>query len=256
MARSRTATAKRQHTAQDRSARARDDLSRLIANPEKDKLRWWFDVGHLVLLLHPEPSPGAKRHYGEKTTLKIAQQFRPDDETKAKTMSDMLVQARKLALRFDDWKKLEEFQGALSIWHVMSLLAVEEAKGSKRTMEEMHDRCVAEGWSVDRLKREIQIDKGIKRKSGRHPKPLRPATAGIAATDLIMAARRWTTYHKEWLTGRKSVLKRARQTDYDSTVLRDVEEAIQGLEQVRDAVKDELAELRLLAKKIASRLKR
>ena len=26
-------------------------------------------------------------------------------------MRDMLVQARKLAVRFGDWKKLEEFQG-------------------------------------------------------------------------------------------------------------------------------------------------
>ena len=137
----------------------------------------------------------------------------------------------------------------------MSLLATDEAKGSKSTMEEMHERCVAEGWSVDRLRREIQIDKGVKRKSGRKPKPLRPATAAIAATDLIMAARRWTTYHIDWLTGRKSVMKRARRADYDSTLLRDVEEAIQGLKQVQDAVNDELVDLRHLAKRIKSVLK-
>jgi hypothetical protein len=254
MVRSRTTTAKRQNTVQDGSARAVDNLGRLIDNPEKDKLRWWFDVGQLVLRLHPRREPGAKRHYGEKTTLKLAQQFRPDDATKARSMSDMLVQTRKLALRFDNWKKLEEFQGDLSIWHVMSLLAVDKAKGSKSTMEEMHQRCVAEGWSVDRLKREVQIDKGVKRRSGHQPKPLGPDTAGIAATDLIIAARRWTTYHREWLTGRKSVLRRARRADYDST-LRDVEEAIRGLEEVQGAVKDELAELRLLAKKIKSALK-
>ena len=254
MARSRTTTAHRQKMVKDESARPVDSLGRLIDNPEKDKLRWWFDVGHLVLLLHPRREPGAKRHYGEKTTLKLAQQFRPDDATKARSMSDMLVQARKLAVRFDDWKKLEKFQGALSIWHVMSLLAVDRAKGSKSTMEEMHQRCVAEGWSVDCLKREVQNDKGVKRMSGHKPEPLRPHTAGIAATDLIIAARRWTTYHEKWLTGRKSVLKRARRADYDST-LRDVEEAIRGLEEVQGAVKDELAELRLLAKKIKSALK-
>ena len=166
----------------------------------------------------------------------------------------MLVQARKLALRFDNWKKLEKFQGNLSIWHVMSLLAVDEAKGSKSTMEEMHRRCVAEDWSVDRLKREVQIDKGVKRKSGHKPKPLRPATAGIAATDLIVAARRWTTYHQEWLKGRTSVLKRARRADNDST-LRDVEGAIRGLEEVQGAVKEELVELRRLVKNIKSALK-
>ena len=170
-------------------------------------------------------------------------------------MRDMLVQARKLALRFDDWKKLEKFQGNLSIWHVMSLLAVEEAKGSKSTMEEMHQLCVAEGWSVERLKREVQNDKGVKRKSGHKPKPLPPATPAIAVTDLILAARQWTTYHKAWLAGRKSVLKRTRRANYDSNQLRDVEEAIQGLEEVQVAVKDELVELRQLAKNIKAALK-
>jgi hypothetical protein len=264
MARTTTTTAKRRRKFTKKGTQTPGDeappipakLRRLIANPEKGKLRWWFDVGHLVLLLHPRPEPGTKRHYGQKTTLKLAQRFRPNDATKAKSMSDMLVQARKLALCFDDWKTLERFQGALSIWHVMSLLAVEEAKGSKSTMDEMHQRCVADEWSVERLKHEIQNDKGVKRKSGRQPKPLGPATAGIAATDLIIAARRWTTYHKEWLTGRKSALKRTRRGGYTPSVLRDVEEAIQGLEEVRGAVKDELAELRLLAKKVASALKR
>ncbi len=253
MARSRTTTAQRQKTVQDTSARVRNDLSRLIVNPEKGKLRWWFDVGHLVLLLHPRPEPGAKRHYGQKTTLKLAQQFRPDDATKAKSMSGMLVQARKLALRFDDWDKLAKFQGNLSIWHAMSLLAVDRAKASKSTMEQMHRRCVAEGWSVEKLKREIQIDKGGKMASGRRPKPLPAVTSAIAVKDLITAARRWRTYHDECLAGRRPILEHAHRTDYSDHLLRDVQNAIQGLEQVRDAVTDELQQLRQLAKNIAAR---
>jgi hypothetical protein len=205
-----------------------------------------------MLLLHPKPEPGAKQHYGEKITLKLAQQFRPDDATKAKTMRDMLVQARKLALRFDDWAKLEKFQGNLSIWHVMSLLAVNAAKGSKSTMEEMHGRCVAEGWSVDRLKREIQIDKGGKMASGRRPKPLPAVTSAIAVKDLIVAARQWTTYHDACLAGRRPILKHARRKDYSAHLLRDVHDAIEGLEQVQEAVRDELQQLRQLAKNIKS----
>jgi hypothetical protein len=254
MARKRKAAARRT-TARDDAVSIPAKLSRLVDAPQKDKLRWWFDVGHEMLRLNPPPGPGTKRHYGDKTALKIAQHFRPNDATKAKSMSDMLVQARKLALRFAEWKVLEKFQGDLSIWQVMSLLAVDKAKGSKSTMEEMHRRCRAENWSVDRLKREVQNDKGVKLKSGHRPKPLRPATPAVAVADLIIAARQWTTYYDAWLKGQKSALKHTRGADYSSNLLRDVQEAIQGLEQVQNAVKEELAELQQLAKKIASTLK-
>jgi hypothetical protein len=40
-------------------------------------------------------------------------------------MRDMLVQARKLAIRFTEWAELVKFQAKLSIWHIMSLLAVD-----------------------------------------------------------------------------------------------------------------------------------
>jgi hypothetical protein len=170
-------------------------------------------------------------------------------------MRDMLVQARKLALRFDDWRKLEKFQGNLSIWHVMSLLAIEKAKGSKTTMKEMHRRCVDEGWSVDQLKREIQNDKGNKMASGHSPEPLPPATPAIAVKDLYIPARRWTIYHDKCLTGRRPILMRARRTDYDDNLLRDVLKAVNGLEQVQEAVKDELQQLRQMAKNINVALK-
>ena len=190
----------------------------------------------------PEAGAGRKRHYGEKTTLKLAQQFRPDDATKARSMSDMLVQPASWQCGSMIGRSWRSSRGAFHLACDVAL-AVDRAKGSKSTMEEMHQRCVAEGWSVDCLNREVQNDKGVKRMSGHKPEPLRPHTAGIAATDLIIAARRWTTYHEKWLTGRKSALNRARRADYDST-LRDVEEAIRGLEEVQGAVKDELAELR------------
>ena len=229
----------------------------LFATPEKNKLRWWFDVGHEVLLLHPEPPPGAKRHYRTKATERIAEQLCPDEATdrEKENMTNRLWQARKLALRFDEWAKLEEFQGDLSIWHVMSLLAVDAAKGSKSTMEETHRRCVAEGWSVEHLKREIQNDKGRKMASGRRPTPLQPATPAMAITDLIIRARSWTTYHDEYLANRRLLLRRARRADYRPSLLRDVREAIQGLEQVQGAVKEELQQLRQLAKDTKAALK-
>ncbi len=255
MARVNTATAKRRKTASKRatqtpeggSTRPLTELRHFFARPGKQKLEWWFELGHQVLLLHPEPPPGEKRSYGTKAMGELGRRLAPEDPRNA---TNTLWQARKLALRFNDWDKLEKFQGDLSIWHVMSLLAVDNRKGSKSSMQELHDRCVAENWSVDRLKREVQNDKGGKMASGREPKPLRAATPAIAVKDLYVAARRWVAYHDQCLAGRSPLLKHARRAGYSPSLFRDVRDAIQGLEQVQAAVTEELKELRQLAKNI------
>ena len=260
MARGTNSTATRQKAASKQaaqtpkggSAQARAELRRLFTKPDKQELRWWFDVGQQALLLHPETEPGAKRAYGTKTIEDFARRL---SEDKLKYTTNMLWQARKLALRFKSWKELEKFQGKLSVWHVMTLLSVDEKRGSKRSMDELHDRCVAEGWSVDRLKREVQNDKGNKMASGHSPEPLLPATPAIAVKDLYIAARRWMIYHDKCLTGRRPILKHARRADCDGNLLRDVEKAIQGLEQVEEAVKEELQQLRQMAKNIKTALK-
>jgi hypothetical protein len=235
-----------------RSLRALAELRRFFAHPEKQKLRWWFEVGHQALRLHPEPPPDEKRAYGTKAVGELARKLSPEDP---KNTTNTLWQARKLALRFSKWDELEKFQGDLSIWHVMSLLAVDEKRGSKSSMQELHSRCVAEGWSVDRLKREIQNDKGGKVASGRQPKPLRAATPAIAIKDLYVAARRWVAYHDQCLAGRRPVLRHARRADYSASLLRDVRHAIQELEQVQEAVTEELKDLWQLAKNIKLALK-
>ena len=161
-------------------------------------------MGSELLQVHPEPGADEKRSYGKGTIQELALQL--SSET-ARNATTTLFQARKLAMRFRTWKDLEKFQGNLSIWHVMTLVAVDEKKGSKSSMEELHKRCLKYHWSVDRLKREVQNDRGAKAASGRHPEPVEAATAAIAVKDLFIAARRWTTYHKKCLTGRHPILK-------------------------------------------------
>ncbi len=260
MARGITSTAKRLKTAstqatqtsKSRSAQAMTELRCLFTAPEKVKLRWWFDVGHQALLLHPEPPPGAKRAYGTRTIAEFARQL---SEDKVRYTTNMLLQARKLVRQFKTWKELEKFQGELSVWHVMTLLAINAKRGSKCSMEEFHDRCVAESWSVDRLKREVQNDRGGKATCGRRPTPLKAATPAIAVQDLYIAARRWTIYHDKCLAGRHPILKNSHRADYNANLLRDVQKATKGLEQVQEAVKDELQQLRQLAKNINMALK-
>jgi hypothetical protein len=222
-----------------------------LAKPDKENLRWWHEVGVQLLVIHPVPPPGTKRPYGTKLVEDLASYL---SNEKLPNATNTLWLARRLALRFKRWKQLEKFQGYLSIGHVMALLAVTERSGSKSSMEELRDRCVAEGWSVEQLKREVQNDRGFKLASGRLPEPLLAATPAIAVKDLYIAARRWKTYHQQCLAGPRSVLKHARRADYSAILLDGVEDAIQGLEDVQEAVKDELKQLRELARDIKAAL--
>ncbi len=143
-----------------------------------------------------------------------------------------------------------KFQGNLSIWHVVSLIAVDEKRGNKKSMKEFRDECVRNDWSVDDLRREIQNDKGSKRASGRPPK-LRPAaTPAIAVQELFIAARHWMAYHKKCLGGPKPVLTHARRADYTPRLRRDATKAIRGLKVVQDKVAIEMRQLQRLLEKI------
>jgi hypothetical protein len=209
-------------------------------------------MGRELLRLYPEPQRGEKRSYRAKVMAQLGQGLCSENPIRT---ANTLWQARKLASRFDSWPELEKFAEGLSKWHVLFLLSVDPRKGNKSTMEELHKRCVKEHWSEGRLKREIQNDRGRKAGSGSRPNPRRPATAAIAVKDLYFAARRWKTYHDQCLTGRRPILKHARRAEYDRNLFRDVQNAIQGVEQVQEAVTDELQQLRQLAKNIKSALK-
>ena len=239
----------RQPAREARPTRSSPALRRLLSKPEKNDLRWWFDVGRELLQSTVEKA-GRNRDRTE-IVRDLARQLRNESLQNATTT---LRQARRLALRFTTWKELEKFQGDLRIWHVMSLVAVDEKKGSTKSMQEFRDACVAEDWSVRRLKGEIQNDKGDKKVAGRRPKPMGAATAAIAVKNLLIAARGWTTFH-ECLAGEKSVLRQARRADYSPNLRRDVQKAIQALRNVREAVRDELQQLRHLLKNIEAALK-
>ncbi len=180
-------------------------LRRLLSKPDKKNFRWWFDLGSELLRIHPEPEAGQKRPRGMKTMQKLALQLDGKAPEKARIT---LVQARKLAMRFSTWKELKKFQGDLGIWHVMTLAAVDERKGNTKSMEKFRDDCVANGWSVNDLKRAIQNDKGNKQASGRRPKLRPPATPAIAVKDLYFAARQWMAYHNGCLAGPRPILTR------------------------------------------------
>ena len=215
-------------------------------------------MGQELLRLHPQPAPGGKREYRTKTVEGLAKQLpyvesgfgkrrKPGNEF-VRTVDLWL--ARKLASRFGSWSELQDHAKDLRTWHVLHLLSADERK-----VEVLRDRCVHGNWSEGQLKREIQNDRGRKSGSGGRPNPRKPATAAIAVQDLLVAARRWIVYHDQCLSGRKPILKHARRASYSPSLLRDVENAVEWIEQVQKAVEDELKQLRDLAKNIKSALK-
>jgi DNA-binding ferritin-like protein len=241
------ASTKREQAITPEPTRPSPARRRLLAKPDTRSLRWWFDLGTELLQVHPVPKAGRKRPYRPNIIRDLAQKLHGASLKNAKTT---LWQARKLVMRFGTWDKLVKFQGPLSIWHVMTLVAVDQKKGSKSSMAELRKRCIAERWSVDRLKREIQNDRGGKTGSGRQPKLLMAATPAIAIKDLYIAARRWMAYHEQCLDGPRPILTRARPKDYSANLLRDVQRAIEGLVQVQKAVTEEVTQLIPLAKNI------
>ena len=199
---------------------------------DKGNLQGWYQLGKELLRLHPEPPPGEKRHYGAKIMESLVRQL--TDEEPRKTIS-VLWRARRLAARFTSWTTLKKLAGDLPVWHVLRLLSADPKKGNKSSMQELCDRCVAEDWSHDRLMREIQADRGRKQLgSGRPCEPRE--SAAIAVQDLLIAARRWMTYHRQCLGGPKPLLKHPCRTDYNPNVLHNTKDAIQTLEEVQEAI--------------------
>ena len=239
-----------------------DELRELFVDSEmkKKELRWWFDVGHQVLRLNPTLVRGGKATEGLARSVAADKLEKATDTQSTRILENatfVLRLARKLAVRFESWEKLVKFQGnrKLSIWHVMSLLAVDEKKNNTTSMEDFRDACVAEGWSVRRLRHEIQSDKGRKQTGGRPRMPLKVTAPAVAVQELCIAARHWMAYHDECLGGRTPVLTRTRGVRFDKRLLDSVKTAVDELEKVKVALADELAQLNDLSKAIKTALK-
>jgi hypothetical protein len=231
-----------------RATRPSPALRSLLAEPEKENLRWWYRVGSELLL----KSKAGKKPDRTEITPDLCQQLRNEAPKNAATT---LRQARRLAKRFETWKDLEKFRHNLSISHINVLVDVDETKKNTKSMEEFRDECANKHWSVRDLKSEIQNDKGGRRAGGRPPKVRPPATAAIAIRDLYIAAQRWMAYHDECLKDRSPLRSRKRGAKYDQRLLDSVEKAVAELEKVRGAVKNELAQLTDLRKAIKAALK-
>jgi hypothetical protein len=151
---------------------------------------WWHEVGTYVREFFPE-----SRQYGSKVTELLAEELGAADDAAVKSVSNTLWQARIIAKRLTKaeakhWAKKRNKNGKpLSAYHVHGLVAVED-KGQRK---KLLDRCLAESWSTQRLRAEVQNHFGKKKsRGGRTPKPREvPHPSSHCRTSSCMLANGW-----------------------------------------------------------------
>jgi hypothetical protein len=219
-------------------------LKNAYKRQETSDVLWWYEVGTYVREFFPE-----SRQSGSKVTELLAEGLGATDDAAVKSISNTLWQARIIAKRLTKteakhWAKKRNKNGRpLSAYHVHGLVAVED-KGQRK---KLLDHCLAESWSTQRLRAEVQNHFGKKKsRGGRTPKPREVPSPVVALQDIQLHARQWQANHKVWFVGNKSALGRVAKRQ-QKELGEELGAAVDALVEMQEAVKDGLACLEKLA---------
>lgn len=206
-----------------------DELLRLYRKPRTRDIGWWHAVGVCLNDLVPSDC----RKYGL-SIESIADKLKPGRDRNTKKLTVFLYRFRDFAVKYrkSDVRKLEaKIQaGEISADHVTYLLSVNQS--NSKTRQTFLDEAVKHVWSANRLRRAIQDDKleGLTKCGGRRPKPRTTINPAIAARDIVVQARRWTTCHKEYFANDGLLIAISKPNS--SQLLRELEAALDGLRTV------------------------
>lgn len=231
---------------------ALDKLRQLIKEKEEkwNDLTWWHDVGTCVKLFLPK----GKRHKGDNVIELLAKSLRGRHNLKDWTLPNLLYRARSFVDKYRNREDAEELgckrnakDDPLTLLHVSVLLTVKDDAKRKEFLK----RCLAESWSGQELRRQIQNAMGRKRGTGGNPpRPPTYSSAGVALRDIKVMATRWTAFHKAWYIG----LRKLPKTNQNETMLQEINSAKEGLESVRDDVQEALKQVRAMERQVKSKL--
>ena len=76
------------------------------------------------------------------------------------------------------------------------------------------------------------------------------SSAGVALRDIKVMANRWTAFHKVWYIG----LRKLPMADQNETMLQEINSAKEGLESVRDDVREALKQVGAIERRVKSKL--
>lgn len=225
-----------------------DELLRLYREPRTTDLGWWHAVGVCVNDLLPSD----RREYGL-SIESIADKLKPGRDRNTKKLTVFLYRFRDFAMKFrkTDVRKLEARirAGQISADHVTYLLSVN--RSNSKTRQTFLDEAAKNGWSANRLRRAIQDDKrqGLSKCGGRRPQPRTTTNPAIAARDIVVQARRWSTCHDQYF-GNSGLLKKLPKSN-SPLLLRELEAALAGLREVAK----QAAEARNILKPIVEKMR-
>jgi hypothetical protein len=231
------------------------ELRKLYRKPRHNDFRWLHDVGLQVVAFFPK----GKRRYGDNVIELLANHLEPDREETDKALLIRLYHARNFAITCKSSKEAGMLTDArnekgdpLTALHVLALVSVKD--NDQRAM--FRKRCLKECWSGQRLRREIQNEIGRKRSyGGRKPNPPERQSPGVALRNLSLMSRQWKRSHEVWFEKPHPGLGKIRKQDCSEAVLREMEAAIEGLEQVGRAAREGLTQLKGMRQDLKTRLK-
>ncbi|PHS02275.1 MAG: hypothetical protein COA78_21565 [Blastopirellula sp.] len=212
-------------------------LRKAFKEKSSTDLLWWHEVGTYV----NEFFPTGKRQYGTNMTELLASELTKDGPKAITRISNDLWQARKIARNLTkqeakNWTKKQKTK-SLSANHFYILVSVED----KDQRNKLHEQCLQDGWSIVRLRAEVQNLFGHKRsRGGRKPQPREIPLPMVALQEIQIQARRWMANHEVWFAGKKASFHDVSQIIQSAEMHQNLRETIGALSKMNRAVGDSL----------------
>ena len=229
-------------------ARLVKELNLLFDSPAHSSVQWCHNVGRCVSQLFPRE----ERHYGASVAELLADELEPGRARADKRLTNLFYQARDLADKYPDKRYVKSLARKtlangkpLTLNHLKSLVSVDDDEQRDKLLAE----CLADSWSIRRLRWEIQKLVGRKRsRGGRTAKPKETPTAAIALHDIHVISNQWLDNYEAWFAGKRAPLPNVGKKEQTRKLLDDLEIAEKDLRKLKKATIDGLKTLRELKK--------
>ena len=200
----------------------------LCTQPMRPDVAWEYRLGAMVQALCPKE----KRQYGEGHIDTLAHELGGD-----KNLANKLWLARNLNVAYGRKEITQLIKAAaasgihLGINHAIALARLKD----KQQREQVTERCITEGWSVRRLRREVQQLLGGKKSGGGIDLvPLK--SSEDALHDLLARTNDWLNrYKKLWFLAPKAKLASPFSKKTAARLATQLQEAEDALSELRDA---------------------
>ena len=234
--------------------KALTELRKWYNRTEDEGVLRWYEIGDRVSAFFPKSD---KRTYGDGVADLLADFLNPGRSRDDKQLTNQMWEYRKIAscltrAQAKAWTKKRNKKGKpLTLFHVSCLLSIEGAKERNAVLKQ----CLAESWSVRKVRTQVQNLIGCKRsRGGRTPDPKKIPSPAVALHDIQLNTKQWLANHEVWFAGKKAALKRVPKRAYTEELYEELSGAADALIEMQEAVDAGLECLRKLAVRVQDAL--